>query len=47
VASHKLASNRLVAVEDLDQDALDQLHEFYRGLAKLAKQDNDLQQTHS
>lgn len=47
VASHKLASNRLVAVEDLDQDALDQLHEFYRGLAKLAKQDDDLQQTHS
>src|SRR5918995_5733342 len=42
VACQELASNRLIVVEDLSQDELEVLKQFYVKLSKLAKKDNDL-----
>ncbi len=47
IASHEYASNRLVAVEDLDEEALRRLHDFYGRLAELAEQEGGLKATHS
>lgn len=41
------ASNRLIDVEDLDEDELRQLHLFYKTLARMAKSDGHLGQSHS
>jgi low affinity Fe/Cu permease len=41
------ASNRLIDVEDLTEDDLDILHDYYRQLAALAKRDQDLTVSHS
>jgi low affinity Fe/Cu permease len=37
IASHGNASNRIVDIEDLTEDELDQLHKFYEKLGKLPK----------
>jgi low affinity Fe/Cu permease len=37
VASHEKASNRIVDIEDLTEDELDQLHKFYENLGRLHK----------
>lgn len=37
LASHARASNRLVAIEDLDEESLERLHRFYCQLADLAE----------
>lgn len=47
IASNKLASNRLVSIEDLSEKELETIHKFYLRLADLAKQDRDLFASHS
>ncbi|WP_162033130.1 low affinity iron permease family protein [Chryseobacterium potabilaquae] len=39
VAAHGNASNRIVDIEDLTEDELDQLHKFYEKLGKLPKKE--------
>ncbi|MET4083539.1 low affinity Fe/Cu permease [Pedobacter sp. UYP30] len=41
------ASNRMVNIEDLTEQELDNLHNFYATLAKLAKKDGDILRSHS
>ncbi|MCO5100623.1 MAG: low affinity iron permease family protein [Burkholderiaceae bacterium] len=47
LASHEYASNRLVAIEDLDEESLRRLHVFYCRLAELAEQEGGLKVSHS
>jgi len=47
VAALEGASARLVNVEDLNEDELKILHNYYRRIAELAKKDADLRQSHS
>jgi low affinity Fe/Cu permease len=47
VAAMNGASNRLIDVEDLDEDELRVLHKHYRALAKLAKREGRLTESHS
>jgi low affinity Fe/Cu permease len=47
VAAVHGASNRLIDVEDLTEDELQVLHRYYLKLAKLAKKDSDMAQSHS
>src|SRR6478672_6661619 len=47
VAAVSGASNRLIDIEDLDEDDLQRLHEHYRRLAVMAKRDLDLLRSHS
>ncbi len=47
VAALEGASNRLIDVESLDEAELKQLHLFYRTLARMAKSDGHLGQSHS
>jgi low affinity Fe/Cu permease len=47
VAAAKGASNRMINVEDFSEHELDLLHQYYSQLAKLAKKEVDLMQSHS
>ncbi len=47
VASSKDASNRLIDIEDLTQDDLELLHNFYIKLARRAAKESNLKETHS
>ena len=47
ILSHELASNRLVAVEDISEEELKVLQKFYRHLALKAKNDLSLVESHS
>ena len=47
VAAVDGASNQLIDVEDLTEDDLHQLHEFYMKLALMAKKDASLRESHS
>lgn len=47
IAAHERASNRMVDIEDLTEAELDQLHNFYVTLARLAKRENDIHCSHS
>jgi low affinity Fe/Cu permease len=47
VAAIEGASNRLIDVEDLDENELRTLHEYYGRLAQMAKKDNTLGESHS
>jgi low affinity Fe/Cu permease len=47
VAAVAGASNRLINVEDLSEAEIGLLHHHYRALARLAKQDYDLTESHS
>ena len=47
LASHQGASNRMVDIEDLTEEELDQLHKFYVKLYMLSQNENDLTCTHS
>jgi low affinity Fe/Cu permease len=47
LASHQGASNRMVNIEDLTEEELDQLNKFYIRLSKLAEQEDDITCTHS
>lgn len=47
IASSDKASNRLIDIEDLTEDELKVLKEFYIELSVLAKRENDLHKSHS
>ena len=47
IAAHERASNRMVDIEDLTEEELDQLHKFYVTLSTLAKKENDIHSSHS
>jgi low affinity Fe/Cu permease len=47
LAAHEYASNRVVAVEDLDEADLERLRAFYCKLSRLAEEEGGLKQTHS
>ena len=47
LASHREASNHLVAIEDLDEEELRQLVAFYRHLAELADKEGGVKCSHS
>lgn len=47
IASHQGASNRMVDLEDLGEDELNELHKFYEKLSDLAEQEDDILCTHS
>ena len=47
VAAVDGASNRLIDVEDLSEDDLRQLHTYYMKLARMAKKDASLTESHS
>lgn len=47
IASNEAASNRLIDIEDITQEELDVLKNFYVKLATLAKKENELFSSHS
>lgn len=47
IASHQGTSNRMINLEDLSEEDLDQLRNFYEELSRLALAENDLTCTHS
>lgn len=47
IAANKAASNRLISIEDLTEDELIALKEFYIKLADLAEEDSEIFTTHS
>jgi len=47
LASHQGSSNRMVDIEDLTEEELDQLHKFYVQLSDLAEKEEDITCTHS
>lgn len=47
IAAHDHASNRMVDIEDLTEEELDQLHKFYVTLSRLAKNEIDIHSSHS
>lgn len=47
IASHELASNRMIAIEDLDEEDLARVRVFYDHLADLAEREGGLKCTHS
>jgi low affinity Fe/Cu permease len=47
LASHQGSSNRIVDIEDLSEEELDQLHKFYVQLSDLAEKEEDITCTHS
>ena len=47
IASNEKASNRMVDLEDLNEDELDELHKFYERLSDLAEKENDIHCSHS
>ena len=47
VAAKRGASNRLIDVEDLTEQELKIIHEHFRRLAEISKEDEDLTQSHS
>ncbi|MDQ7947272.1 MAG: low affinity iron permease family protein [Pedobacter sp.] len=47
IAANTRASNRMVDIEDLTEDELDQLHKFYVRLSDLAEKEDDIHNSHS
>jgi low affinity Fe/Cu permease len=47
IAAHEGASNRMVDIEDITEEELDQLHKFYFKLSELAKKETDILCSHS
>jgi hypothetical protein len=47
VAALEGASNRLIDVEDLTEEEIKTLHEYFKRLASMAKKDDDITQSHS
>lgn len=47
IASSRLASNRLIDIEDLSEEELDTLEKYYIELVKLSKEDKNVHQSHS
>lgn len=47
IAANQMASNRLIAIEDLTEEELETLKKFYISLTHLAKKEKDIFTTHS
>jgi low affinity Fe/Cu permease len=47
IASSQLASNRLILIEDLTEEELQTLENFYRKLASMSKKDKDFNISHT
>lgn len=47
IAAQEGASNRMVDLEDISEEELDQLHKFYAKLAQISKSKSDLLCSHS
>ena len=47
IASNKFSSNRMVDIEDLTEEELDELHKYYLKLSDLAKHENNIHKSHS
>lgn len=47
VASHKLASNRLVDVEDMTEDEMKIIAKYYAKLSELSKNEKSIHESHS
>lgn len=47
LSAHRHASNRLIAIEDLDEEELATLRRFYCRLGELAAEDRGVERTHS
>lgn len=47
IAANSRASNRMVDIEDLTEEELDQLHKFYVKLSDLAEKEEDIHCSHS
>jgi low affinity Fe/Cu permease len=47
IASSQLASNRLIDIENLTEDELAALEEFYNELVKMSTKEGDMHQSHS
>lgn len=47
IAANRFTSNRMVDVEDLTEDELDELRVFYARVSKLAEKDGDIHKSHS
>ena len=47
LASHELASNRMIAIEDLDEEDLARVRIFYNQLADYAEEEGGVKCTHS
>ena len=47
IASHEIASNRMVGVEDISEEELKVLRKFYTKLAQMSKEDLPLHESHS
>lgn len=46
IAASRKASNRMVDIEDLDEEELDTLHKFYQRLSDKAEEEKDIHQSH-
>ena len=47
IASHELASNRMVNIENITEDELKTLQKYYSKLSEFAKKEESMQQSHS
>lgn len=47
IASSRLASNRLIDIEDLTEDELTRLENYYAQLVKMSRKDKNMHQSHS
>ncbi|MFM6975757.1 MAG: low affinity iron permease family protein [Sphingobacteriaceae bacterium] len=47
IAASEKSSNRMVDIENLTEDELDELHVFYKRLSELAKKERDIHTSHS
>jgi low affinity Fe/Cu permease len=47
IASSRLASNRLIDIEDLSEKELDTIEKYYSELVKKSKEDKNVHQSHS
>lgn len=47
IASHQFASNRLINIEDITEDELRTIHQFYKKLSEFSQKEHSLYKTHS
>jgi len=47
LASHKMASNRIVDIEDISEDEMEVLEKYYRKLAELSAKAKSIEESHS
>ncbi|MEJ7780267.1 MAG: low affinity iron permease family protein [Daejeonella sp.] len=47
IAANERASNRMVDLEDMTEDELDRLHQFYEKLSELAEEEDNIHASHS